>query len=196
MLQALKSKVLTLDEEKHEYFLDGAKVLYSVTGVIEEAGLVDSEYFTEESRQRGAAVHLATQYLDEGRLNWLSVDSRIRPYVEGYQAFKEETGFVPTSIEQKIHDEIWGYAGKYDKTGEVPTPLQLWLVEIKTGQYADWWGLQLAAYEAKLSRRHLRVAVQLMPNGRYKLHRFNDHGDIKVFRSFITANNWKRNHRR
>ena len=202
-MEALQNKILTFNEENHEYFLDGVKVPYSVTQVIEEAGLVDSEYFTEESRQRGNAVHLATQYLDEGRLNWLSVDPRVRPYVEGYQAFVEETGFKLTSIEQMIHDEIYGYAGKYDRTCTLTTSRLLrhdltrpFLLEIKSGVYDPSWALQTAAYEAKLFRRHRRIAVQLMLNSRYKLHHFNDPNDIKVFRALITANNWKRNHRR
>lgn len=199
MLQARQSKPLTFNEEAHEYYLDGVKVPWTVTEVMKVAGLIDEEYFTEESRQRGTAVHLATKYLDEGRLDWgckAMKDPRVRPYVDAYQAFLDETGFVVTSIEQMIHDELWGVAGRYDRTGTMPRHPLPYLAEIKTGQYADWWDLQLAAYEAKLAKRHLRMAVQLMPNGRYKLHHFKDPNDIKVFRALITANNWKRNHRR
>ncbi len=199
MLQARQNKLLTFNEEKHEYYLDGVKVPWTVTEIPKEARLIDEEYFTEESRQRGMAVHLATKYLDEGHLDWeceAMKDPRVRPYVEGYQAFLDETGFVSTSIEQMIHDEVWGYAGRYDRTGTMPRRAQPILAEVKTGAYSDWWALQLAGYEARLSKRHLRLAIQLMKTGRYKIHWFKDPNDIKVFRALITGNNWKRNHRR
>ena len=60
----ISGEVLSFDPITHQYRLDGERVP-SVTQVLSVCGLIDDTWYTEESRQRGQAIHLATKLLDE-----------------------------------------------------------------------------------------------------------------------------------
>ena len=58
------SDTFTFDPDTHQYWVGGEKVL-SVTQILKTCGLIDDTWYTEKGRQRGQAVHLATQLYDE-----------------------------------------------------------------------------------------------------------------------------------
>jgi len=47
-----------------------------------------------------------------------SLDVSIVPYVQAYQKFKDEKGFVPKLIEHYFLNKDYKYAGTLDRTGE------------------------------------------------------------------------------
>ena len=189
MLTESESPQIIFREEDHSYW-HGEKELMGVTASLTACGFYQEEYFTEESRQRGKAVHLATQFLDEGRLDSNTLDPAIVGYVEAYRAFKFERQFQPDSIEKVVWNLMLGLAGTYDRIGMLK--LERWLIDIKTGVVDDVAGLQLAGYNMCLPTPLKRMAVQLKPDGSYVLHPFTDPMHRKIFTSSLAVAQWKK----
>ena len=179
--------MLTFDPIKHEYKWND-EVVYSCTQYLNMAGLVDARWFTEESRKRGTAVHVATELLDEGRLEESMLHPLIRPYVEAYKLFLVESGFKCELIEQMVFDEERRVSGTLDRTGTMSNKDVL--IDIKTGTPSAWSKLQTAFYESVLPKRYERYVLQLKATGKYKLHKYSNRNDIKVFRSLVSVVNW------
>lgn len=185
-------KSVAFDVEKHEY--DQGK-LWPVTTVIREAGFMGAtDFYTEEGRERGSAVHLACQYHDEGDLDMDSLDPAIQPYVSAYIRFKADNGFDPTWIECPIKDARGLYAGRPDRI-LTTRPRSLW--DLKTGSIESWHCLQSAAYVAMLEDpfSYSRFALYLSRDGRYSVreHPKAEYiADLNVFLSALNCLNWKR----
>lgn len=200
--------VLRLDEIAHRAFL-GDRELIRVTTALEEAGLIETTWFTEESRVRGQYLHEAITLHHERDLADESVDPALQPYWEGYLAFLAESEFQPISVEQPVFDEAAGYAGRYDLFGrfqKLPDSA-LDLIDVKTGRAAAWVKLQTRAYGRRLDAPRLRRwALELPGDGRYRLlalnlqtpitsHQIDRQADQRheaVFLAAVTVANWKR----
>ena len=87
--------VVHVNEERHEYAIDGV-LRPSVTQTLKDAGLTYDQWYTEEARLRGKAVHAACQLLDEDDLDWDSVLPEYRGYVTAWERFKRDSGFQIT----------------------------------------------------------------------------------------------------
>lgn len=165
-------RFLEFDEASHTYFVDG-EVKLSVTQILKEAGIVDTQWFTEFGRWRGSAVHKATQYWDEGDMDRRTLDPIVKPFVNDWKVFREKTGFAPTMIEQTFYDPTYDYCGKPDRRGYFlggKPEISNELIDLKTypsGKCPWWTRLQLAAYGRLLdpSRIFRRYAVVLTGNG-------------------------------
>ncbi len=140
--------LLTFDPVHHDYRVgrDG-RLVPSVTQVLDRAGLgVRLDLPTmQAAMSRGRAVHLATQFLDEGRLDRESVDSSWAGYLAAYEKFKSEANPTILLIEQPFHHDELGYAGTIDRVVAFPHntagPL-----DIKTGSVPKTTAAQLAGY--------------------------------------------------
>jgi hypothetical protein len=185
---------LQFDPVAHRYSFDGRTVM-SVTQYLSLAKFVDDEWFTDEGRERGSAVHAAIHYLNEGDLDDSSLHAMIRPYVAAYRQFLADTGFVPKLWEHRIYDPVYNYAGTLDVTGTWKLTDGNILLDFKTGQIEDHVALQLAAYEACVSPAigwFHRYALQLKADGTYRLSKeFKDFNDIKIFRAIVATVNWR-----
>lgn len=182
------------DAETHKYFIQDVCVP-SVTQVLKECGIIDDRFYTEEARERGKAVHLATQLLDEDDLDWDSLDPSLEGYVRAYERFKTESGFVPVLIEERVYNPVSMYAGTLDRTGYFSNIKNKTLIDIKSGAPEPWAAIQTAAYEHCLLQRFSRHALQLKPDGTYRLSpQYRDPNDIKLFLSALSIVHWKRNH--
>jgi hypothetical protein len=164
---------LTFDDVTHTYRYNGVEVV-SVTQAIKAAGLINDTWYTPMSRDRGRAVHLATQFEDEGCLDEDSLDPVVEPYLIGYRKFKVDTGFKPELIEARLCVLEYGYAGTLDRTGLLDKK-QRAIVDFKTGELPFWVGMQLAGYANGLPNgaTYTRYAVQLKNDGTYKIQRFD-----------------------
>lgn len=162
---------LHFDAASHTYSVDGV-IVPSVTQVLEACGVVDYSYLPPDTRTmaltRGSAVHLATQYDDEGDFDEASAPELL-PYVEAWRRFRAETGFAPTSIEQRVYSARYGYAGTLDRIGANGRG-DLCLVDVKTSSAEGWVRLQTAAYCGALDepRRYLRGCAELHKDGSYR----------------------------
>lgn len=174
---------ITFDSQSHTYRV-GNQVIISVTQAIKMAGLINNEWFTEESRNRGRIVHLATQFDDEGDLDEATIDPMILPYVEAARKFKADTGFKPELIEQRIYHPTFGYAGTVDRVGTMGKHRVV--LDYKSGVVPFWCRLQTAGYSGAMEHgsQYLRYGVQLKPDATYKISAYepkdfrNDVGDF------------------
>lgn len=187
--------MIQFDEVTHRYTKNGI-VIPSVTQILSSAGLIDDDWYTEESRQRGKAVHIACHYFDENDLDWNSVSPQYLPYVQAHQKFCKDTSIQWTLIEHRIYNPVYNYCGILDR--EAILNGEPAIIDLKTGLVNKWVALQTAAYEAGLpplvNKSRKRFALQLKSDGTYKLHPFIDRTDIRVFTAAAAVVNWKLKH--
>jgi len=159
--------------------------------VLVSAGLVDTEYFTEEGRLRGQYVAQATAYADAGELDRDSVDPVLMPYLLAWSAFIADSGIEIKTIEQKLFNPI-GYCGSSDRTGVMPYVGDV-VIDTKLGGQYEWHAIQLAAYAACLGAQFRRVNVILKPDATYtiKVHETPQARDFDVFRAALCLHNWR-----
>jgi len=162
-------EVLQFDAESHTYTA-GGRVVPSVTQLLGKYGVVDDTWFNPESRIRGRHVHTATQLIDEHRLDWGSIDPKIRAYVEAYKRFRREVDLTIDLIESASYDPKRWYAGTLDRTAWYHGNLILF--DIKTGQKPPWVALQLAAYRNLLKIKEIHISgcfcLNLRGDGTYR----------------------------
>jgi len=152
-------------QEGHVYHV-GDMGLVSVTQVLKAEGFIDDRFYTEEARERGSFVHLATHLDDMGELDESTVDPLIAPYLEAWRKFKAESGFVVEQSEEPMMSTAYRYAGTPDVIGHFP--------------------------KGNLKR----AAVELHNDGTYRLVPFTDRQDVALWLSVLAVHNWKKNYLR
>ena len=165
----------------------------NVTSILEPLQLYDFEdnpFITPEileaARDFGTNVHLACHLFDMGELDEAALHPALVPYLDGWKAFLLETGCTITHSEERVHNRRYGYAGTLDKRSILAK--KRWLIDIKSGVVPWTAGYQTAAYQEALplgERPRQRMAVQLLPNGRYRIHEQKDAGDFQIFLSAL-----------
>ena len=194
----MEAQTLNFDPKTHTYDI-GGRELISVTTILEEAGLYVPPPVTPEllqwAQDRGTKIHDACHFLDDGDLDWDSLDPMISGYVLAYQEFRKDTGFVPTLSEHKLHDMVFGIAGMMDRFGFIQD--RGVLVDIKSCPVPKSTGLQLVAYGYMHDPHKFfyRMAVQLKVNGTFKVtdYPISDYQrDLDTFLSAVRVVNWKR----
>jgi hypothetical protein len=205
--------LLRLDELAHRAFL-GDRELVRATTALADVGIIETGFFTEESRLRGQYLHDAIALYHQDELAEESLDPVLVPFWEGYRAFLAESEFQPHSVEQPVYDDIAGYAGRYDLFGQFPKlpPTAYDLIDVKTGRAASWVKLQTIGYRRRVLVggapvvRCRRWALELPGDGRYRLlalnlqnpiatHQIDRQADQRheaVFLAAVTVANWKR----
>jgi len=187
--------LVTLDEERHLYFLDG-KLVPGVTEVLRLAGLNRDEYGpnADAARERGKRVHLDTARDDDGTLYEEAVLPEDRPYLEAWRAYRRESGFEPFPdwIERVAASAVYRVAGMADRVGVIGS--EIVLPDIKTGAERPWWCWQVAGYAVFFAEatgtpfyRIKRTSVRLMQNGRYSEHPYTNRRDRDVFLAAVTV---------
>lgn len=191
---------LAFDEATHTYRHDG-QVIPGVTGILApltDLSAVPADILAAASAF-GTAVHLATELLDQGRLDMSSVDAALLPYLDAWRQFCSDHGAEWTHIEARLYHPALRYAGTVDRMGVVDGVPSI--VDIKTsGVIYPSTGPQTAAYqraaadgEQKFTARQ-RLSVQLKADGTYAVKKHTDPADFSVFASLLTLRNWcKRN---
>ena len=192
---------LLFDELSHTYTREGVVVPH-VTGILAplESWFGVPASVLEYASDRGRAVHLATQLLDEGDLDEDSIDPVIAPYLDAYRQFIADAAPEWHGIEEKVYHEQHGYAGMLDRRGVLrglkASPEAV--IDIKAvAQVSPATGVQTAAYSEaapKTKKKRRRFALQLKPNGTYKLHEFAEPSDWPVFCSLNIVHQWRLRH--
>jgi hypothetical protein len=195
---------LDFNAERHEYRLHG-RVIPNVTRILDP--LTDIHKMpadrVEFARLRGQAVHQATALWDWEMLDEASVDPQIVGYLDAWKRFRAESGFVPELIEHRVVHLLHGYAGTLDRTGRMraTAPGMLDIIDIKTSSdvYLKAVGPQTAAYAKAVENQcrivpWRRLAVQLRPDGTYRVHTCTDANDFAVFMAALTLYQWQLKH--
>jgi len=187
---------LQFNREPHTYTYDGV-VVPSVTQVL-PSPIVPTTHMQldmEYARQRGQAVHLATELYDLGDLDEDSMDPVIVPYLDAWEKFLIDSDFHVSDIEARVYSERNRYAGTLDRSGTINGGKAI--LDIKAvHKLSPTTGLQTAAYEDAYRKDRRckparRFAVQLKPDGAYVMREYTDTSDLSVFLSYLQIHNWE-----
>jgi hypothetical protein len=187
--------VFTFDDEAHIYRL-GNRVLPSVTQVLRDAGVVEfyGSNNATHAMLRGTYAHLACELLDKNKLDRDTLDDEVRPYLEAYEAFKRDSGFVPELIEKRLYHPYAMYAGTIDRVGLLSNERAL--IDLKTGGKYRAYDIQLGGYDGlcSVNEHHIDKAfsLYLKANGKYSLVELKDRKRAaQVFMAALTLKQWK-----
>ena len=204
---------LQFDEREHRYTLAPAGVeLPSVTTILKDVGIIDYSHIPQEvllkASRRGTAVHAALHYLDDGDLDESTVSEEIAPYIEAYQRFCRDIGFVPAFVEYRDWHRSLMYAGTLDRIGGIKRKdggRDRMVLDFKsglTGPRMPGHALQVTAYAAFMEspRKYRRGSLGLTKEARYELWEcgvtphFGDtfDKDFNAFRCALGCAHWKR----
>ena len=189
--------LLEYDPGTHQYRHAGRDVP-GITRLLGELGYnKGARFFTEESRQRGQAVHKVlfhlerlcpdAKTLEEVLENFDALDERLHPYVSQYLAFKAETGFVAVHLEGAVYSVRMRAAGRFDIIGAMPDGTVV-IVDYKTwkqqghtpkrGSLLQTAFYKMAAEETipglKIDRR---IVLKLSGEGCYRAYQCKDAQD-------------------
>ncbi len=200
------------DEEAHRYTFNG-KPLRSVSETLSSLDIFrydDNNAAIEYARDRGTAVHKATEYWDLGYLDESSLDPEIVPRLGAWKSFVEEKNWVSAHVELKTWS-MTGYAGTIDRVGHFCNPEEeeirdVWVIDLKTSQQASrWWKLQLAAYCMAYAEQTetggesinlRRGSIQLFGDGTYAFKPYTDPTDYLDWQAANRIEAWKRRYSR
>lgn len=170
----------TFDAVTHVYRLGGV-VVPGTTTIIDRAGLIDSEWFTEAAREVGTMLHRACTAIDLDVFDAATCPAVILGRVRAYQRFLDEVRPRWGVVEQPRVCPRRRFGGTVDRIGVVPGHGEC-IVDLKAGVPADWHRLQTAAYAVLFDRPTARrFTLYLRDNGGYTFHRHPHAGDLGEF---------------
>jgi len=191
---------LHFDEAEHRYWL-GDRELPSVHRVMQDAGLFDDTWWTEQGRRNGQFIHAACELHDRGELDESRLPADKRPYLVAWMRFVEDNAFRIIEIERPVHDPCgFGYAGTPDRVILRNEGHEHWIIEIKRGAKVPAYGVQTAAYAwAHNACRppeidpvaFYRAAVYLGETGTYHLEEHTLAQDYEVWFAALKLYYWR-----
>lgn len=158
-----------------------AKAWPRVTEIIRGAGITGGWMPPQRYLDRGTKVHTACHYDDEGDLVDEDLDPQLRGYVLAWRRFRQDHSVRVMAIEQAVWHPGLRYRGRLDRLLEADFVPGRILGDIKTGDPADWHGVQLAAYQACLEGEWTRLGIYLKSNGTYRMKAYTDPRDWDRF---------------
>ncbi len=197
--------VVRFEEDGHRYFIEWpggkAREVPSVTRVLAIAGPRGEWGYDDEAAALGTKVHKAVALDLRNELDYDALHPVLQGYVNGARNFRKSSGFrvySPNHVEVAVHCPALGVAGTLDAYGKA------WkrrvLVDWKSGSSVDkWMELQTGGYLFLARRVGIvdydepveRMIVQLMRDGRFKIHPHKDRSDVAAFAACSTLSNWK-----
>lgn len=136
--------MITFNEETHEYKVNGV-IKRSVTQVLKDVGIIDCDFVKPYYIDRGDRVHKYCTLLMQGWIKWYDIVSDCIEFVGNFARVVDRLGLEYMSAEVPCYSEELDICGTYDLVMERDG--EKVLVELKTGIFPMWGGLQLAAYE-------------------------------------------------
>lgn len=175
----------------HSEFPPAAESWPHVTEVLSRAGLIETEWFRSFDLARGSALHAATHYLDEGDLDWKTVDPVISGRLRSYQQFLSDLRPENLLVEERVHHPLYRYQGRLDRL--VCIGGRHGVLDLKGPSKAAWQGLQLAAYAACFGVPLARWSLHLSDE-RYLLVEHRERTDWGVFTAALSVVSWRKKH--
>lgn len=188
--------MLRFEAEGHRYFMDDEE-WPSVSAVLEPLQILDGipKDVLRAAAEFGSHVHMATDLYDNGVLDEDALDPHLKPYLDGWKSFLNETGAIVVSSELRVSHPQLRYAGTLDK-------MILWrdrrhVLDIKSSALVPKTvGPQTAAYREALLSTELvcaptRYCMHLRGDGSYRLHTLRDSTDFNLFVSALNIHHWR-----
>lgn len=165
-------------EADHSYWM-GRAHWPSVTQSLVRYGLIDTRWFADGAADRGRLVHAWAEQIDLAQIDERMIPDAIGGYVEAYRQFLRDCQPEYDSIEQPYWNMQLRYGARPDRGCRrlFGGPATL---ELKSGDEAEWHGVQLAGYE-RARPKGARWVVYLGKNGRHRIRqcrRADDHRDF------------------
>ncbi|HON93101.1 MAG TPA: hypothetical protein PKZ07_16140 [Sedimentisphaerales bacterium] len=186
------SRRYAYDANQHEYLdVTRGEVLPHITGLLKRGGWVDDEWYTDECKVRGSAVHQLTADFDLAsftRADLPALTSPYKSYLEAHVSLCDLLSPKWEMVEEALIHEYWRFGGRPDRLAKIGGVLTL--CEIKSGGKESWHGIQLAL-QAILVEPEIKVpATQiqrwgwyLQRNGKGKIEKYTDPADFdKAYR--------------
>ncbi len=180
-----------LDAE-HLYWVpaqNGEAQVPGYTAITHDLGIVkDNQFYTEEGRAEGVALHKWVRYIASGRIPTTKPDYRIAGRVEGIIKFVTDTGFKFEGGEEPRYDpinrfactpDIWGFMGSWS-----------WNLDAKSGVELEGHPLQTAAQSIALKANGFRAQKRgclYLKDGDYRLIEHTNSRDIPAWTQFVSA---------
>ena len=186
------SSRFAFDSTAHEYIdIDRDERLPHITGLLRRAGVVDTEWFSDECRIRGAAVHRLTADYDLQSFTKADIPELVSPYkpwLVAHVGLCDRLGPTWLMVEEALIHPYWRFGGRPDRVGEFDGVLTI--TEVKSGPPDTWHGIQLAlqailvGQEMKLPPEQIqRWGWYLKANGKGKRVPYTDLQDFsKAYR--------------
>jgi hypothetical protein len=197
---------LVYDAKSHTYRV-GGRLIPHITEIVPSDYSHVPPRVLEKARQRGTAVHRATELYDQGLLNWSTLDPRLVGYLEAWVKARAEyeIEFEFADIERRLYHPIDCYGGTGDRPRAWITPpgkhRRLATIEIKSiAKMDENVALQTAGqqrcenYRARalgIPETVDRWGIQLKRNGKYFPVPYTDKRHERVFLSYTTTLNWE-----
>jgi hypothetical protein len=188
------------DASSHTYYVDG-QARPHITGMMEQCGLIDDRWFTEESCTRGTAVHELTAAYDLDAITDPKLcTSRYKPYLQGYV---KAIGILQVEILEveipRIHP-IHRYGGRPDRVvryhglggvKEIKSGERV-VVKLPDGRRVDVHAVQTALQAILVAPLlHLpaeslvRLCLYLKPSGKFRVEEHVSQSDFTEARRVI-----------
>lgn len=141
----------TFDPATHTYTGEDGVTYKSVTTILQDQGIVKTDWYNEEGANRGSEVHELAEMMLTGEAtlaDFKDMDD-IFPYLEAFQMFLVDYNFQPELVEEMFICEQLKYAGTVDLVGQARDVNMI--IDLKTGAHQRWHGLQLTGYATGLA---------------------------------------------
>jgi hypothetical protein len=183
--------MLTFNPQLHEYQISGV-VVPSVTTIT--APLVDfsgiPKSVLERKRQIGTALHRCIELLLADDLDTSSVASEVAPYLQAFEKWRQESGFVTDECEKRVHSTLLKYAGTLDLNGWTVKGKRGVVDFISTYALSTVTGIQTAGYAIasiemgdKIAERY---SLHLKPDGTYNFVQHKDRMELEHFKTLLS----------
>lgn len=197
---------LMFNAERRVYTLPDGRLVPSIAQILRSVGIpTDFDQIAAISdtlvnqigyrRALGMATHMDCQAFDDGELDWSRVHADVRPYVEAWRVFRENTGLTLLTRERRVFDPTRFYCGTVDGIFCQRDGRNV-LIDVTLGDPDDGGAMfqTAACMRAYLLEHqdeviHERWAVRLTPeNGvPYRIRPYTDWMDFGRFAAFVTA---------
>lgn len=173
------------DAANHEYtdVLTG-EVLPHITGMLERTGWVDDRWYTEESSDRGTAVHRLTADYDLNALHVASCTSVFRGYLLAHVKAVDILKPKMLAVEEPMVHHVLRFGGRPDRDMIAMKQRGVW--EVKSGSPSKAHQIQtalqaiLVAQEANLPPESLlRLCCYVKDKGKYSVVEHKERRDFQ-----------------
>lgn len=197
MSAALQPVKFNFDHVDHVYTDAAGQKLPHITGMLVDSGVVDDTWFTDDSSDRGTAVHDLTASYDLGALDPRTLVSPFRGYLLAHVAAMQVLRPTHLAIEEPEVHPIYGFGGRPDRVSKIYNVLSIYEVKTAAQRWTQWRGERvdphaiqtaiqaiLVAWRYGLEPHHLqRMAGYYKNNGKYNLQLHKDRNDYdRAFR--------------
>lgn len=193
------TEVFRAVDEPHGYFL-GPEELPSPSKVFGDLGIVDTRFYTAQSRAAGKAVHAGLHYAVKGTLDWKTLHPDLHGLVRSGLKWWERRAPTVLRLETPLYHPALLFAGTFDVEWELDR--WPWIIDYKTGK-AHWSERYKTAAYAMMAakvfapRPHKRAALELFEDGSIaNLVPYDDHTDGAGWLNMLGAFRIRNAHRR